>query len=63
MGDELPGESATVAVPGAIGTATATLAVRSLVAGTRLGEAAVGFTGQDTATAGRVAAAAPAVLV
>ena len=63
MGDEPPGESATVAVPGTIATATATLAVRSPVAGTRPCEAAVGFTGQDTAAAGRVAASAPTVLV
>ena len=47
----------------AIGTATTLLAGHSAFTGTRLGEAATGFTAQDTTAAGRITAAAPTVLV
>ena len=46
-----------------IGTATALLAGCSAFTGTRLGEAAADFTGQDTAAAGRIAATTPTILV
>ena len=47
----------------AIDTATTLLAGHSAFTGTRLGEAATGFTAQDTTAAGRITAAAPTVLV